>query len=119
MSRFAMASPTHQAIERRRQERDDEREKEHKRRLASERALNEPRLVRGVLAADGDVTGVVFYFELPHKNPAQEIAAVADAARALVAEVQQAHPQIEFHLSGLILFNEAMAGAIPVSLLGV
>ena len=77
-----------------------------------ERALNEPRLVRGVLAADGDVTGVVFYFELPHKNPAQEIAAVADAARALVAEVQQAHPQIEFHLSGLILFNEAMAGAI-------
>lgn len=76
------------------------------------RALDEPRLVHGVIAPDGDVTGVVFYFELPHDKPAQEIGAVADAARALVARVQTAHPQISFHLSGLILFNEAMGGAI-------
>ena len=76
------------------------------------RALDEPRLVHGVLPPTADVTGVVFYFELPHQKPAEEISAVADAARALVAQVRAEHPGIQFHLSGLILFNEAMAGAI-------
>lgn len=77
-----------------------------------QRAIDEPRLRHGVIAPQADVTGVVFYFELPHQKPAEEIAAVAAGARELVAAVQAQHPEIEFHLSGLILFNEAMAGAI-------
>ncbi len=77
-----------------------------------ERALNEPRLLHGLLAPSGDVTGVVFYFELPHRDPATEIAAVADAARALVAEVGAAHPELRMYAGGVILFNEAMREAI-------
>lgn len=76
------------------------------------RALNEPRLLHGLLAPAGDVTGVVFYFELPHRDPATEIRAVADAARTLVNEVSADHPGVRLHSGGIILFNEAMADAI-------
>lgn len=76
------------------------------------RALAEPRLLHGLLAPAGDVTGVVFYFELPHREPATEIRAVAEAARTLVGEVQSAHPGVRLHTGGIILFNEAMAEAI-------
>lgn len=77
-----------------------------------QRAINEPRLVHGLISPKGDVAGVVFYFEMPHQKPAEENTAVARAVLALADEAEQRHPNLEVRLSGVILLNEAMSTAI-------
>ena len=56
-------------------------------------AMGNPRLRDGLLAADGDVTGVVVYIELPHENSSAEIARVAEASRAMAAQIEAEHPR--------------------------
>ena len=76
------------------------------------RALQEPRLVHGLLSPSADVTGVVYYFELPHLKPGEESAAVATAVRKLVRETEAAHPGLDIKLTGVVLLNEAMSTAV-------
>lgn len=75
-------------------------------------AMSNTRLRNGLLAANGDVTGLVVYIELPHENPQAEIEAVATASRALAEQTQAEHPNLRFHLSGVVMFNEALSEAI-------
>lgn len=65
-----------------------------------ERALDEPRIVHGLIAADGAVAAVVAYFELPHVQPGVEIPTVNGAVRELQARFEQAHPQLRLRLIG-------------------
>lgn len=76
------------------------------------RALNEPRIVHGLISADGRVAGVVAYFQLPHADPGTEIAAVNRATRELRRRYEQSHPQLKLHLIGSLPFNQAMADAM-------
>ncbi len=75
-------------------------------------AMSNTRLRNGLLAADGDVTGVVIYIEMPHENSQQEIQEVADASRALTEQIQAEHPNLRFHLTGVVMFNDALSQAI-------
>lgn len=76
------------------------------------RAMNNPRLRDGLLAADGDVTGVVIYIELPHENSSEEIERVAIASREMVEKIGAEHPRLKFHLTGIVMFNHALSEAI-------
>ncbi len=76
------------------------------------RAMDNPRLRDGLLAANGDVTGVVIYIELPHENSSEEIERVAQASRELVDRIGAEHPRLRFHLTGIVMFNHALSEAI-------
>jgi predicted RND superfamily exporter protein len=72
-------------------------------------ALSDERIVNITLAADGDVTGVIIHFELPHAEPQVEIRAVAAATAEMMAGFAERHPDIEAHLAGVIMLNQAMS----------
>ncbi len=77
-----------------------------------ERAMRSDQLRNGLLAKNGDVTGVVIYIELPHEQSQQEIEEVALASRALAADIEAAHPNLRLHLTGVVMFNHALSEAI-------
>ena len=74
-------------------------------------ALNEPRILHGLIGASGDVTGVVGYFQLPHRDPGREIAEVNHATRALAAQFETDNPALKTYMIGSLPFNQAMADA--------
>ena len=49
-------------------------------------ALGDERITNIILAADGETTGLIAHFELPHERPEQEIQQVADATRAMMRD---------------------------------
>jgi len=73
-----------------------------------QRALNEPRLIHGLLSPQGDVAGVVYFFELPHQKPNEENAQVAAAIRALVTQAEAAHPGLKIRMTGVVLLNDEL-----------
>lgn len=76
------------------------------------RLLNNPRVAKGLLGGDGDVTGVVAYVDMPHKNPATETAEVAKASQALAAKFMRQYPQIDIQLTGVIMLDQSIAESI-------
>lgn len=77
-------------------------------------ALADDRITGIMLARDGAATGLIAHFELPHEEPEVEIQAVADAARAMMAEFrsQPFSDGIETHLAGVMMLNDAMSGVL-------
>ncbi len=75
--------------------------------LARELALDEPLLTGALVAADGGATGVVATLNLPTDDPLA-VAVSAEAARAIVAEVGAAHPNLDLRLSGLAILNDTL-----------
>jgi len=73
-------------------------------------ALNEPLLVGGLLAADGGAVGVNALLQLDRAK-VDNVVATASAARALVAEVSAAYPELDIRVSGLAMLNEAFMNA--------
>ena len=88
-------------------------------------ATTEPLLVNRLVNPEGSVTAVNVTLQLPGKNETTEVPQVAAAARALVAEMQQQNPDVDFYLSGMVMMNNAFAEAsqgdmktlIPLTLL--
>ena len=74
-------------------------------------ALNEPRILHGLIGASGDVAGVVGYFQLPDHDPGAEIGEVNAATRALTVQFEADHPTLKTYLIGSLPFNQAMADA--------
>lgn len=72
-------------------------------------ALDDPRILDIILAPDGRVTGIMVHFEMPHAEPQAEIQAVADGARALMADFSQRFDDIDHHLTGVMMLNDAMS----------
>ena len=71
-------------------------------------ALNEPLLVNRLISPAADVAAVNAIISLPGDNPVIETPAVAQAARALAAQIMQQNPALRIHLSGLIMINNAL-----------
>ncbi|MGB1581517.1 MAG: efflux RND transporter permease subunit, partial [Nevskiales bacterium] len=76
-----------------------------------DRAMANDQLRNGLLSDSGDVAAVVVYIELPYDNPTAEVARVAEATEALADRVAAEHPGLQIHLTGLVMFNHALAEA--------
>ncbi|MEK7322424.1 MAG: MMPL family transporter [Pseudomonadota bacterium] len=95
---------------------------ETERRAVRDIALQEPALARRLISPDGKVTGINVTVNLPRLHPDQENREVADAARALAAEIKAAYPQLDIHVTGVVMMNNAfpeaserdMATLIPI-----
>lgn len=77
-------------------------------------ALDDERITGIMLARDGDVTGIIAHFELPHETPEKEIQEVADATRAMMArfEAKPFAQGISYHLAGVMMLNDAMSDTL-------
>lgn len=71
-------------------------------------ALNEPLLIKRVVAEDGNAAGVNITFVMPEKS-VEEVPEVAAAVRELLANVQERYPDITFVASGVVMMNNAFA----------
>jgi len=74
-------------------------------------ALSEPRLVGQIVSDRAHVTGVNVTVQLPGINDAVEVPEVVAAARAMIDEVKAKHPNIDVHLTGIVMMNNAFAEA--------
>jgi hypothetical protein len=74
-------------------------------------ALGDERITNIILAADGETTGLIAHFELPHERPEQEIQQVADATRAMMRDFAERDfaEGIDYHLAGVMMLNDAMS----------
>ena len=72
-------------------------------------ALREPLLVNRLIAPDGRVTGINVTIQLPGDKPASEVPEVVEFSRALAAQFEQRYPDIDAHLTGIVLLNNAFS----------
>ena len=63
-------------------------------------ALNEPTLVKRVIASDGRATGVNVTLQLPDDNPMAVLAPVTHA-KQLIQTLKEAHPNLQFGMTGI------------------
>lgn len=72
-------------------------------------ALNSDEIVENTAAADGSAAAVYITTPLPRINLEAEVPEVANAIRALTEEIGAKYPGHKFHISGVIMLNDAMA----------
>lgn len=72
-------------------------------------ALNSDEIVGNTAAADGSAAAVYVTTPLPHKNLETEVPEVANAIRQLTEEIGAKYPGHKFHISGVVMLNDAMA----------
>lgn len=73
-------------------------------------AVEDPLLVKRLISPNAHVTGVNVTIQLPGKK-LTEVPEVAEAARAIVARIKTDHPDIQVHLTGMIMMNNAFPSA--------
>ena len=91
----------------------------------SQIVLNEPTIVHRLVSDTGDITAINITVELPGKNPNIEVPEVANHVQQLIDYAALTYPDHEFHLSGIVMMNNAFAQAslydlthlIPISLI--
>ena len=69
-------------------------------------ALTEPLLVNRLISPDGAVTAININVIMPGKSE-NEIPEIATFVRKLVTQIQKEHPDMDFYLSGTVMFNTA------------
>ena len=72
-------------------------------------ALQEPLLVNRLIAPGGDVTGVNVTIQLPGLDVGKEVPETVAFSRDLVQQFLQRYPDIDVHLTGMVLMNNAFA----------
>ena len=70
-------------------------------------ATSEPLLVNRIVSAAGHVTAVNVIIQLPGIAPEAEVPEVVDFSRHLALQLKQQYPQLEVHLTGIVLLNNA------------
>ncbi|MEM7041259.1 MAG: MMPL family transporter [Pseudomonadota bacterium] len=75
-------------------------------------ALSEAALVNRLISPDGDVTGVAVNFNISADQKDRLIPEINKAARAIIAEIAQENPELEFRLSGSAALDYAFVEAI-------
>jgi len=78
---------------------------------AEKAALNEPSLVKRLIAEDSRVTAVNVTVEIPGSNNTKELPAVVKAARDLKAEFAEKYPDVKIYLTGRVVNNYAFKEA--------
>ncbi len=81
------------------------RDLEQVRRIAG----REPLLVNRIVSPSGRVTGVNVIIQFPGVDPAQEFPQVVEFSRDLVRQVNERYPEVELHLTGIVLLNNAFS----------
>ena len=77
---------------------------EHRRQVA----LNEPALINRIISRNGDVTNIIVTINFVEKSP-DLISEIAKHARELRDDYGRRHPQIDFYLTGSVMFDTAFA----------
>ena len=72
-------------------------------------ALAEPLLVNRLIAPSAAVSGINITVELPRLDETAEIPEVVAAARNLMVEFRQRHPDIAIYAAGVVLMNNAFS----------
>ncbi len=72
-------------------------------------ALHEPLLVDRIVSPRGHVTGINVTIQLPGVEPAAEVPEVVNFSRDLAAQMEQRFPDIDVHLTGIVLLNNAFS----------
>lgn len=72
-------------------------------------ALSSEETVGNTVAEKGHAAAVYITTPLPRKNLEAEVPEVANAIRALTDEIASKYPGHRFHISGVIMLNDAMA----------
>ncbi|MEM8764136.1 MAG: MMPL family transporter [Bacteroidota bacterium] len=70
-------------------------------------ALQEPLLLNRLINKDGSVTAINVTVRLPGVDSALEIPEVTTAARSMIADFQEKHPEFEVYTTGLVPLNTA------------
>lgn len=90
-------------------------------------AINEPLLVNRLISPDARHTAVNITVEMPAKDPAVEVPEVVSFVRGMVDEAKAAHPELEFHITGIVMMNNAFQETaqmdiktlVPMAFLGI
>ncbi len=72
-------------------------------------ALSEPALRQRLVSAAGSVTAINITLQLPEQNLQQEVKDVWHAISDMLAPYQASHPQLDFHVTGVVAMNYAFA----------
>jgi predicted RND superfamily exporter protein len=73
-------------------------------------AVNDPLLANRLISPSAHVTGVNVTIQLAEKK-LSEVPEVAEAARALVKQIEEAHPHIKIYLTGMVIMNNSFPAA--------
>jgi len=71
-------------------------------------ALHEPVLLKRIISSDGSVSNIAVNINFVDKNP-ETISKIASYARKLRDEYREAYPDIEFYLTGSVMFDTAFS----------
>ncbi len=74
-------------------------------------ALKEPLLVGRLVSRNGHVTAVNVTVQLPGVSVTQEVPEVVTFVRALTQGFREQYPEIEIHLAGMVMMNNAFSEA--------
>lgn len=74
-------------------------------------ALSEPLLAERLVSKDGAVTVVNVTVQFPRLDEIKEVPEVVAAARDIAEEIRKAYPDIEVHLTGMAMLNNAFSEA--------
>lgn len=74
-------------------------------------ALSDPLLVKRLVSDDGRVTGINITIQLPGKDPVAEEPEVVHFARDLAEQIRTENPDMDVHLTGMVMLNAAFAEA--------
>ena len=75
----------------------------------TEIAINEPELLGRLISSDMSAAAVNVTLELPLKEPLGEPKEVIAASKIMLAALRASHPEIDFHISGVIPINDAFS----------
>ena len=82
-------------------------------------ALNEKTLAGNLIALDSRATGVNITVNLPGINKAAEVPEVVGYVRNMVAEFKAQYPEVNFHLTGVTMTNNAFPEASKQDMTGL
>lgn len=72
-------------------------------------ALAEPALAGRLVATDGSLTAINITVQVPEKDQNADVAAVYSFVNEMTQKVAVAHPELEFHLAGVMALNHAFS----------
>ncbi len=72
-------------------------------------AVAEPMLLNKLVSPNGHVTVVNVTVQLPGKNPVVEVPEVVTKVRDMKAQFLEQHPNMQVHLSGMVMMNNSFA----------
>lgn len=72
-------------------------------------AVNEPELIGRLISSDMSAAAVNVTLELPLIEPLKEPKEVIAASNTMLAALRASHPEIDFHISGVIPLNDAFS----------